>query len=192
MCIILNLFLNLLTQFESILRNELPKARTYFVFILQFNSITYSLNMIMMMMNCYCGMVDRRKAFSLISSRDHCQRFNLKKSLDLDFKKLGLPYWARINFGPMCSQVKSRHFSERIGVRRYYTFRKSIEVFSVKQQQIYFIFETSMTSIYEKKISAEVRLIYAEQMSLYNFIILRKKQWTQMKTKQLKQDILNQ
>ena len=49
-----------------------------------------------------------------------------------------------------------------------------------------------MTSIYEKKTSAEVRLIHAEQMSLYNFIILRKKQWTQMKIKQLKQDILNQ
>ena len=49
-----------------------------------------------------------------------------------------------------------------------------------------------MTSIYEKKISTEVRLIHAEQMSLYNFVILRKKQWTQMKTKQLKQDILNQ
>ena len=30
--------------------------------------------MIMMMMNCFCGMVDRQKAFSLISSRDHCQR----------------------------------------------------------------------------------------------------------------------
>ena len=28
----------------------------------------------MMMMNCFCGMVDRRKVFSLISSRDHCQR----------------------------------------------------------------------------------------------------------------------
>ena len=25
-------------------------------------------------MNCIFGMVDRRKAFSLISSRDHCQR----------------------------------------------------------------------------------------------------------------------
>ena len=25
-------------------------------------------------MNCFCGMVDRRKAFSLISSLDHCQR----------------------------------------------------------------------------------------------------------------------
>ena len=27
-----------------------------------------------MMMNCFCGMVDQRKAFSLISSGDHCQR----------------------------------------------------------------------------------------------------------------------
>ena len=27
----------------------------------------------MMMMNCFCGMVDWRKAFSLISSRGHCQ-----------------------------------------------------------------------------------------------------------------------
>ena len=49
-----------------------------------------------------------------------------------------------------------------------------------------------MTSIYEKKNLATVQLIHAEQMSLYNFIILRKKQWTQMKTKQFKQDILNQ
>ena len=30
--------------------------------------------MMMMMMNCFCGMVDWRKVFSLISSRDHCQR----------------------------------------------------------------------------------------------------------------------
>ena len=28
----------------------------------------------LMMMSCFCGMVDRRKALSLISSRDHCQR----------------------------------------------------------------------------------------------------------------------
>ena len=43
-----------------------------------------------------------------------------------------------------------------------------------------------------KKISAEVRLIHTEQMPFYNFVILRKKQWAQMKTKQLRQDILNQ
>ena len=33
--------------------------------------------MVMMMMNCFHGMVDRTKAFSLISSRDICQRFSL-------------------------------------------------------------------------------------------------------------------
>ena len=32
------------------------------------------LDFLMMMMNCFCGMVDRRKAFSLISRREHCQR----------------------------------------------------------------------------------------------------------------------
>ena len=26
------------------------------------------------MINCFCGMVDQQKAFSFISSRDHCQR----------------------------------------------------------------------------------------------------------------------
>ena len=25
-------------------------------------------------LNCFCGMVDQRKVFSLISSRDHCHR----------------------------------------------------------------------------------------------------------------------
>ena len=30
--------------------------------------------LIMMMMNCFCSMVDQRKGFSLIFSRDHCQR----------------------------------------------------------------------------------------------------------------------
>ena len=30
--------------------------------------------MMVVMMNCFCSMVDRRKAFSLLSSRDHCQK----------------------------------------------------------------------------------------------------------------------
>ena len=33
-----------------------------------------SMMMKMMVMNCFSGMVDQRKAFSLISSWDHCQR----------------------------------------------------------------------------------------------------------------------
>ena len=31
--------------------------------------------MMLMMINCFCKMVDQLKAFSLISSKDHCQRF---------------------------------------------------------------------------------------------------------------------
>ena len=30
--------------------------------------------MMVMMMNCFCGMIDQQRVFSLISSRDHCQR----------------------------------------------------------------------------------------------------------------------
>ena len=40
---------------------------------LMFQNI-FSSMMMMMMMNYFCGMVDRRKSFSLISSRDNCQR----------------------------------------------------------------------------------------------------------------------
>ena len=35
---------------------------------------TWVVGELMMMMNCFCSMVDRRKAFRLISSRYHCQR----------------------------------------------------------------------------------------------------------------------
>ena len=34
------------------------------------------------MVNCFCGMVDRRNVFSLISSRDHCQRSSPSRILD--------------------------------------------------------------------------------------------------------------
>ena len=34
------------------------------------------------LMNCFCGMVDQRKAFSLISSRDHCQKFSPSRISD--------------------------------------------------------------------------------------------------------------
>ena len=37
----------------------------------------------MMMMNCFCGMVDRQKAFGLISSWDHCQRSSPSQIFDM-------------------------------------------------------------------------------------------------------------
>ena len=35
-----------------------------------------------LMMNSFCGMIDRRKAFRLISSQDHCQRFSPSRISD--------------------------------------------------------------------------------------------------------------
>ena len=39
--------------------------------------------MMKMMMNCFCGMVDQRKVFRLISSWDHCQRFLPLRIIDI-------------------------------------------------------------------------------------------------------------
>ena len=36
-----------------------------------------------MMMNCFCAMVDQRKAFSLISNRDYYQRSSLSPISDM-------------------------------------------------------------------------------------------------------------
>ena len=38
--------------------------------------------MIMMMINCFRGMADRRMAFSLLSSQDHCQRSSTLRIFD--------------------------------------------------------------------------------------------------------------
>ena len=38
---------------------------------------------LMMMMSCFCGMVDRRKAFNFNSSRDHCQRSSPSRISDM-------------------------------------------------------------------------------------------------------------
>ena len=36
----------------------------------------------MMMTNCFCGMVDGRKVFILISRQDHCPRFSPPQIMD--------------------------------------------------------------------------------------------------------------
>ena len=51
----------------------------------------------MMMMNCFCEMVDRRKAFSLISSWDHCQRSSL--SLISDTPRAGFELAQNLSIG---------------------------------------------------------------------------------------------
>ena len=56
------------------------------------------------------------------------------------------------------------------------SLKKSIEVHFKRLRYFYCIFTTYfMKSLYEKKISAEVRVIHAEQIPLQNLIILWKK-----------------
>ena len=45
-------------------------------------------NIILMMINCFCGMAGRHKAFSLISNRDYCQRFSPSQIYDTPRAKL--------------------------------------------------------------------------------------------------------
>ena len=45
------------------------------------------------MMNCFCGMVDRRNAFSLISNRDHCQRSSPSRISSAQNLSSGLVEW---------------------------------------------------------------------------------------------------
>ena len=47
--------------------------------------------MMMMMMNCFCSMVDLRKAFSLISSRDQCQRSSPSRISDTPLTRFEPP-----------------------------------------------------------------------------------------------------
>ena len=57
-----------LTKLTKILtRKSLMQVLFYFI------RDAGSIKILMMMMNCFCGMVDRRKVFNLISGRDHCQ-----------------------------------------------------------------------------------------------------------------------
>ena len=53
------------------------------------------------LMNCFCGMVDRRKAFSLISSQDHCQRSSPSRISDTP----------RAGFEPMQNLSSDKHYT---------------------------------------------------------------------------------
>ena len=47
-----------------------------------FDIVTFLITLELCYMNSFCSMVDRRKAFSLISSREHCQRSSRSQTSD--------------------------------------------------------------------------------------------------------------
>ena len=61
--------------------------------------------MIMMMMSCFCGMVDRQKVFSLISSWDHCQRSSLSRISNTP--QAGFEPMQNLSSGFACLQISS-------------------------------------------------------------------------------------
>ena len=52
---------------------KILKRKSLMQVLFYFSRDAGSIKILMMMMNCFCGMVDWRKAFNLISGRDHCQ-----------------------------------------------------------------------------------------------------------------------
>ena len=90
-CVNLNMFLTLSRRRLLSCRNQsidLPcKSMDWFLYdnglrhervnlriVSSFSIFCQLYRWIELMMNCFCGMVDRRKVFSFIFSRDHCQR----------------------------------------------------------------------------------------------------------------------
>ena len=65
----------LLMRSEDIETNPGPKKQLLIMMMMV-------IMMMVKMMNCFCGMVDRRKAFSFISSRDHCPRSSSSRTSD--------------------------------------------------------------------------------------------------------------
>ena len=67
--------------------------------------LDYDVLILLMMMNCFCGMVDRRKAFSLISSRDHCQRSSPSQISDTPLARFepgqNMQYWQPLHHGAL-------------------------------------------------------------------------------------------
>ena len=71
---IFSLWISLWTAFLQNTRRLLLALHNKLIIFLNCFIIQILLFVQISLMNCFCGMVDRRKAFSLISSRDHCQR----------------------------------------------------------------------------------------------------------------------
>ena len=82
----------------------------------------YLMMRMMMMINSFCGMVDQQKAFSLISSQDHCQRSS----------PLRISHMPRVGFEPvqnLSSAFPSRHST--LNRRWYY-----VDTWKTKFQRI--------------------------------------------------------
>ena len=51
-----------------------PSSFASYLLLPTSSTLNFMMMRMMMMMNCFCGMVDQQKVFSFISSQDHCDR----------------------------------------------------------------------------------------------------------------------
>ena len=68
--------ISLLTKICDHIENDksLKEKFGHFSYLLKNRDLFSLIMMMMMMLNCFCDMVDRQNTFSLISNRDYCQR----------------------------------------------------------------------------------------------------------------------
>ena len=109
----------------------------------------FSLIIMMKMINCFCGMVDRWKEFSLISSWDHCQKspalqvsdtpraaFEHVQNLSSGFVEWS--YAVVITTTPGCHYFSYRnHFIHFTEIRRCFFASRMYSLISVNRDLIY-------------------------------------------------------
>ena len=116
----------------------------------------------MRMMNCFCGMVDRRKVLSFISSLNHCQRFSpseISDTLRAIFDFAQLPYLStEIIFQLYCADLALKIHSWNSG---FYT-KKRVSIFWIFDQNcswsylVFNVFKATGLFLYILKISGKV------------------------------------
>ena len=105
----------------------------------------------MKMMNCFCGMVDQWKAFSLISSRDHCQRSSPSRISDTPSR-----VWAcaepefRLSWMKLCSSDNHYTTAPRI-IPLYYLTKNYSTILSDKELLHYIIWQRIIPLYYLTK-----------------------------------------
>ena len=123
------------------------------------------------------------EAFCLLSKHNKkrisyqmvCKTFFFAPNSPLFGKSGGEKKKKRGNYEAFC--FSSKHNKKRINFNAIHFSKIHRSILRKITIDLLYFWDVYDISLWEKT-STEVRLIYAEQMSLYNFIILRKKQWT--------------
>ena len=115
-----------------------------------------------MMMNCFCGMVNRQKAVNPISSRDHSQRSSPSRISDTP--RAGFEHAQNLSSGFVewsCAVVititPQRHFTSHIS---HAHISKSKRSFNVKSSTYYFHMKTKILADFQIWISVLLSVVF--------------------------------